>query len=250
MVTMDLIGIRIPPASRFVSCDANGHSLAVGDACVVESERGLEFGIVLKSGLRSVSAQELKGIPRVIRRATQDDEEAYAHKEVSEREGREFCLARIAERKLPMKLGNVERQLDGKKMTFYFTADGRVDFRDLVRDLTGEFRTRIELRQIGARDDAGMQGGCGPCGRALCCADWLRGFDPVSIKMAKAQGLSLNPAKISGTCGRLMCCLKFEYDPKEAARRKAGTGAPPPPAESPAPEMPARAEADPLPILR
>jgi cell fate regulator YaaT (PSP1 superfamily) len=121
-----------------------------------------------------------------------------------------------------MKLGQVERQLDGKKMVFYFTSEGRVDFRDLVRDLTSHFRMRIELRQIGARDDAGMQGGCGTCGRELCCSDWLKAFDPVSIRMAKAQGMSLNPAKISGICGRLMCCLKYEYDAAADSRRRRG----------------------------
>jgi cell fate regulator YaaT (PSP1 superfamily) len=121
----------------------------------------------------------------------------------------------------------VERQLDGKRMTFYFTAEGRVDFRELVRDLTGRFHTRVELRQIGARDDAGMQGGCGLCGRVLCCSDWIRGFDPVSIKMAKNQGLSLNPAKISGMCGRLMCCLRFEYDPRQDPRRRGADTATP-----------------------
>jgi len=117
-----------------------------------------------------------------------------------------------------MKLGLVEQQLDGKRLLFHFTAEGRVDFRELVRDLSAKFRARIELRQVGARDDASMQGGCGPCGKQLCCSTFLKGFDPVSIKMAKAQGLSLNPSKISGMCGRLMCCLKYEYEPSTKGR--------------------------------
>ncbi len=203
-------------------CDPAGNVLAAGDACIVETEKGPEFGIVVQSGLCDPHRGETCGkLLRVTRPASREDEEAYSHKALSESEGREFCLARIAERNLPMKLGHVERQLDGRKMTFYFTAEGRVDFRELVRDLTARFHTRVELRQLGARDDAGMQGGCGPCGRALCCSGWLRGFEPVSIKMAKAQGLSLNPAKISGICNRLMCCLKFEYEGQAPSGRKA-----------------------------
>jgi cell fate regulator YaaT (PSP1 superfamily) len=220
---METVVVRFPPGGRCLACHPCELELAVGDACVAETDRGVEFGIVAQLGFRyGPRSEPHRELPRVLRRATQDDEEAYAHKDVLEREGRAFCAARIEERRLPMKLGRVERQLDGKKMTFYFTAEGRVDFRELVRDLTAQFHTRVELRQIGARDDAGMQGGCGLCGRALCCADWIRGFDPVSIKMAKTQGLSLNPAKISGMCGRLMCCLRFEYDPRQDHRRKGG----------------------------
>ncbi len=226
---MEVVIVRFPPAGRCVTCDPSGLDLAVGDSCIAESDRGVEFGIVAQLGFRLRRPGEAERVlARVVRRSTQEDEEAYAHKVVQEREARSFCIARIEERNLPMKLGRVERQLDGKKMTFYFTAEGRVDFRDLVRDLTGQFHTRVELRQIGARDDAGMQGGCGLCGRALCCADWIRGFDPVSIKMAKNQGLSLNPAKISGMCGRLMCCLRFEYDPRQDSRRKAPEPVAPP----------------------
>ena len=218
---METVIVRFPPGGRCVACHPCELDLAVGDPCIAETDRGVEFGIVAQLGFRyGRGGEPNRNLPRVLRRATQDDEEAYAHKVVLESEGRAFCIARIEERKLPMKIGRVERQLDGKKMTFYFTAEGRVDFRDLVRDLTGQFHTRVELRQIGARDDAGMQGGCGLCGRVLCCADWIRGFDPVSIKMAKTQGLSLNPAKISGMCGRLMCCLRFEYDPKQDSRRR------------------------------
>ena len=218
---MEIVIVRFPPAGRCGTWDLLGLDLAVGDTCVAKTERGIEFGIVAQLGFRDGNRPDGGRMPsKVLRRATQEDEEAYARKVVLEREGREFCHARIEERGLAMKIGRVERQLDGKKMTFYFTAEGRVDFRDLVRDLTAQFHTRVELRQVGARDDAGMQVGCGLCGRALCCADWIRGFDPVSIKMAKAQGLSLNPAKISGMCGRLMCCLRFEYDPRQEPQRR------------------------------
>jgi len=137
-----------------------------------------------------------------------------------EKVSRDFCQDRIKSIGLKMKLGHVEMQLDRKKLTFFFTAEGRVDFRALVRDLAAEYHTRIELRQIGARDDAQLDGGCGPCGKNLCCSTWLKGFQPVSIKMAKAQGLSLNPSKISGMCGRLMCCLKYEYDPNAPRPKK------------------------------
>ncbi|MBZ5640021.1 MAG: hypothetical protein LAO51_14840 [Acidobacteriia bacterium] len=220
---MEIVVVRFPPAGRCVTCDPSGFDLGVGESCIAETDRGPEFGIVAQLGFRYERAGEPeRPLPNVRRRATQEDEEAYAHKVVLEREGREYCIARIEEHRLPMKLGRVERQLDGKKMTFYFTAEGRVDFRELVRDLTGKFHARVELRQIGARDDAGMHGGCGLCGRVLCCADWIRGFDPVSIKMAKVQGLSLNPAKISGMCGRLMCCLRFEYEPRQDPRRRGG----------------------------
>ncbi len=245
---MEIVVVRFPPAGRFATCDPCGLDLAVGESCIAETDRGAEFGIVTQLGFRHERRGEPeRAFPRVRRRATQDDEEACAHKVVMEREGREFCIARIEEHRLAMKLGRVERQLDGKKMTFYFTAEGRVDFRELVRDLTGQFHTRVELRQIGARDDAGMQGGCGLCGRVLCCADWIRGFDPVSIKMAKVQGLSLNPAKISGMCGRLMCCLRFEYDSPQDARRRGGDAGPAP--SSPREDSPSPDGAPALPVI-
>jgi cell fate regulator YaaT (PSP1 superfamily) len=218
---MSVIYVRVSSTARCVMCAAKTHDFEVGDSCVVEGENGLDFGVVTRVMVDHPILDERKGhLPRVMRRATRDDEESYAHKVGLENQGREYCLERIRELGLPMKLGRVERQFDGKKMTFFFTAEGRVDFRELVRDLSAKFRTRIELRQIGVRDDAGMQGGCGPCGRSLCCSTFLRGFDPVSIRMAKAQGLSLNPSKISGMCGRLMCCLKYEYENNNADGKK------------------------------
>jgi cell fate regulator YaaT (PSP1 superfamily) len=218
---MRVVIVRFSSSARQAPCFAKGLDLEVGDGCIVESENGPDFGVMNQVVMENpyFGAPDTR-LPRVLRRATREDEETYSHKVALETQGREYCLTRIREHDLPMKLGAVERQFDGKKMTFYFTAEGRVDFRELVRDLSARFRTRIELRQIGVRDDAGMQGGYGPCGRSLCCATFLRGFDPVSIRMAKSQGLSLNPSKISGMCGRLMCCLKFEYEGNNAAQNK------------------------------
>lgn len=215
---MEVVAVRIPPSARASTCLANGHELAVGDSCVVETDGGVALGIVTRAVLENPMVRSDGKWPAVLRKASRDDEEAFAHKESTESAGRDYCLERIRAMNLPMKLGHAEMQLDGKKLTFFFTAEGRVDFRALVRDLAHRFQTRIELRQVGSRDDAMMQGGCGTCGQSLCCSTWMKGFAPVSIKMAKAQGLSLNPSKISGMCGRLMCCLKYEYDGKAPAR--------------------------------
>ncbi len=218
---MEVLAVRIPPATRSTTCLANGQNLDVGTGCIVEGERGREFGIVTRPVMenRFITGSGPR-LPVLVRPATRDDEEAYAHKASMEKVSRDFCQDRIKSIGLKMKLGHVEMQLDRKKLTFFFTAEGRVDFRALVRDLAAEYHTRIELRQIGARDDAQLDGGCGPCGKNLCCSTWLKGFQPVSIKMAKAQGLSLNPSKISGMCGRLMCCLKYEYDPNAPRPKK------------------------------
>jgi len=216
---MDVVAVRIPPSAKSATCLANGHELEVGESCIVDTERGVELGIVTRAALRNpmLDANAAR-LPTVLRRASREDEERFAHKVSVERDAREYALERIRELDLPMKLGHVEMQLDGKKLTFYFSAEGRIDFRGLVRDLSHRFPARVELRQIGSRDDAMMQGGCGTCGQTLCCSTWMTGFAPVSIKMAKAQGLSLNPSKISGMCGRLMCCLKYEYEGKAPAR--------------------------------
>lgn len=217
---MEVITVRVPPSTIPLVCTANGYQFEVGEGCIVETDRGREFGIITRPLIDNPRYDASTArLPRVLRKASLEDEESYSHKASVEREGRNFCLARIKEHKLKMKLGHVDMQLDGKKLTFFFTADGRVDFRALVRDLASKFRTRIELRQIGSRDDAQMQGGCGPCGRILCCSTWMKGFEPVSIKMAKAQGLSLNPSKISGLCGRLMCCLKYEHVDRKCGNR-------------------------------
>ncbi len=220
---MDVIGIRLGVTPRTRHCDPAGLPLEVGEACVVDTDQGLQFGTVVAPIMGNPFYKTGARLPKVIRRASRDDEEAYSRKRAAEQDARAYCLAKIGERKMPLKLGQVDRQLDGRKMTFYFTSEGRIDFRDLVRDLSTHFNSRIEMRQIGDREDAGMKGGCGPCGKQLCCSTFLKGFEPISIKMAKAQGLSLNPSKISGMCGRLMCCLKYEYDPEsKAPKKKAG----------------------------
>jgi cell fate regulator YaaT (PSP1 superfamily) len=242
---MDVVGIRLGATPRTRHCDPAGFALEVGDPCIVDTDQGLQFGAVVAPILANPFYRPGARLPKVLRRANRGDEEAYARKLATERDARIFCFDKIAERKLPLKLGHVDRQLDGRKMTFYFTSEGRIDFRDLVRDLSTQYNSRIEMRQIGDREDAGMRGGCGPCGKQLCCSTFLKGFEPISIKMAKAQGLSLNPSKISGMCGRLMCCLKYEYDPETKAPKKKPAGcvncairhgrAPAPPASSTTP---------------
>ena len=218
---MQVVAIRIPPSAKSSTCLANGHDLEVGESCVIDTEHGLELGFVTRAVLDNPFLERSNAkLPAVVRRASREDEERFAHKVVVEKDAREYAFDRIRSIGLPMKLGHVEMQLDGKKLTFYFTAEGRVDFRALVRDLAHRFGTRIDLRQIGARDDAMTKGGCGTCGETLCCSTWMTGFAPVSIKMAKSQGLSLNPSKISGMCGRLMCCLKYEYEGKAGGGRK------------------------------
>jgi cell fate regulator YaaT (PSP1 superfamily) len=219
---MDVVGIRIASSPRTRSCDPAGLPLEVGASCLVDTDQGVQFGIVTAPVLSNPFFGPGAKLPKVVRLAAQDDEEAYARKVAAEHEARSYCLTRIFEHGLPMKLGHVDRAIDGRKMTFHFTAEGRIDFRDLVRDLSIQYHTRIELKQIGDREDAAMRGGVGPCGKQLCCSTFLKGFEPISIKMAKAQGLSLNPSKISGMCGRLMCCLKYEYDPETRAPKKKG----------------------------
>lgn len=233
---MEIVRIRFRQGPRPRPCDARGFDLEVGTACLVETERGVEMGTVVGATLVVPQFDGSRDrLPRVLRVATREDEEAHARRVAGEDEARDHCLRRIEELGLAMKLGPVDRPLDGRRIVFYFTAEGRVDFRHLVRDLSQSFHTRIELKQIGEREDAGLRGGCGPCGRTLCCSTFLVKFDPISIKMAKSQGLSLNPSKISGMCGRLMCCLKYEYDPQDrpgGARKGCNgcsKGGPPPP---------------------
>ena len=225
---MEVVHVRFAGAARSSACSADGRWFEVGDRCVVRTAVGPSFGVVTQSLLENPFYDERSGsdLPQVLRRATVEDEEAYARKLSTEQQAHEFCARSVMQRGLSMKLGKVEQQFDGSKMIFHFTAESRVDFRGLVRDLVARFQTRVELKQIGTRDDAGMQGGCGSCGRSLCCSTHLKKFEPVSVKIAKSQGLSLNPSKISGMCGRLMCCLKYEYDPaapKVKRRRKGGS---------------------------
>jgi len=205
-----VVGVRFKRLGKVYYFDPADIDLQSGDFCVVETARGLEYGEVA-GHVREVSDTAVVApLKSVVRKATDDDRARVAAKEKTEAEAVSIAQEKIAAHNLEMKLVDIEVAFDGSKMLFYFTADGRVDFRELVKDLAAVFKTRIELRQIGVRDEAKMIGGLGPCGRMLCCATFLGDFAPVSIKMAKEQNLSLNPAKISGVCGRLMCCLRYE----------------------------------------
>ena len=190
-------------------------NIRAGDHVIIETSRGPEFG-TCAAGNHQVSAGDVvQPLRKVLRIATEQDEKTNRQNRIKEKEAFQICQQKILEHKLDMQLVSAEYAFDGSKILFFFTAEGRVDFRDLVKDLAGAFHTRIELRQIGVRDKAKMVGGLGICGRAFCCKEFLDDFQPVSIKMAKTQNLSLNPTKISGTCGRLMCCLKYEQDAYE-----------------------------------
>jgi len=208
----EVIGVRFQEVGKVYYFDPDGAQLKTGDKVIVETARGIEFGEVALANREVPDDQVVKPLKMLIRAATEEDAAAEQKNRQKEKEAFQTCVKKIAAHKLEMKLVDVEYTFDGSKILFYFTADGRVDFRDLVRDLAGVFRTRIELRQIGVRDEAKMLGGLGVCGRPFCCSSFMGDFQPVSIKMAKEQGLSLNPVKISGTCGRLMCCLKYEQN--------------------------------------
>ena len=207
-----VIGVRFKQAGKIYYFGTGPMEIAQGDDVIVETARGIEFGHVAIGPREVEDAEVTLPLKAVERKATDEDRARVAENRVKEKEAFRVCEEKIAARELPMKLVNVEYTFDVSKIVFYFTADGRVDFRELVKDLAAIFRTRIELRQIGVRDEAKMLGGIGCCGRPLCCATFLGDFVPVSIRMAKEQNLSLNPTKISGICGRLMCCLKYEND--------------------------------------
>lgn len=205
-----VIGIRFKKACKIYYFDPADTGVVKGDNAIVETARGVEYGQVV-IGPREVDETKIVApLKKVMRKATSEDDEKLMQNKVREKEAFNICLRKIANHNLPMRLIDVEFTFDVNKIIFYFTADGRIDFRELVKDLASVFRTRIELRQIGVRDEAKMLGGIGTCGRPLCCATFLGDFEPVSIRMAKDQNLSLNPTKISGICGRLMCCLKYE----------------------------------------
>ena len=211
-----IIGVRFKKAGKIFYFSPGNLTVTQGDKVVVETSRGVECGTAVV-GPREVEDSEVKAPLKVVLRiATENDLRRIEENKKSEEEAFGICESKIAEHGLPMKLVEVEYTFDLSKIIFYFTADGRIDFRDLVKDLASVFRTRIELRQIGVRDEAKLMGGIGCCGRPLCCASFLGDFEPVSIRMAKEQNLSLNPTKISGICGRLMCCLKYENDCYEA----------------------------------
>ncbi len=205
-----VIGVRFKKAGKIFYFNPGFANIDKGDSVIVETPRGLECGQVVISA-REIANDNMK-VDLIYRKATANDLERLAENREKEKEAFGICLQKIAEHDLPMNLISVEYTFDVNKIIFSFTADGRVDFRELVKDLASVFRTRIELRQVGVRDEAKLLGGVGCCGRPLCCASFLGDFVPVSIRMAKEQNLSLNPAKISGICGRLMCCLKYESD--------------------------------------
>ena len=214
---MQILGVRLKRAGKIFFFEPNDEELVKGDRVIVETVRGLECGQVVvepRELLADENLQSEPGVPlkKIYRKATPEDLIQLEENREGERRAFEIGLEKIREHDLPMKLINVEFTFDVNKIIFFFTADGRVDFRELVRDLASIFRTRIELRQVGVRDEAKLLGGMGGCGRPLCCASFLGDFIPVSIRMAKDQNLSLNPTKISGVCGRLMCCLKYEND--------------------------------------
>jgi cell fate regulator YaaT (PSP1 superfamily) len=225
----DVVGIRFKSCGKIYDFEVDGLELRKGDAVVVESELGLSIGsVVIERHLIESPPKELK---KVLRKAADEDLMQKTENETLEADARAYCLERIMARGLPMKLICTEVTLDRKRIIFYFAAEGRIDFRELVKDLAAKFKTRIEMRQIGVRDEAKMLGGLGVCGRELCCKKFLTTFEPISIKMAKSQELVLNANKLSGVCGRLMCCLSYEYNegedeapPRREAEAAAGAG--------------------------
>ena len=216
----EIIGVKFKPSGKVYFFAANGHSAALDDRVIVETARGLEIGTVATPNKFVKENEIVPPLRPVVRIASPEDIKHADENKVKEAEAFEICKKKIAEHKLDMNLVEAEYTFDNTKLLFYFTSDGRVDFRDLVKDLASVFRTRIELRQIGIRDEAKLLGGLGVCGRAFCCSSFLYDFVQVSIKMAKEQNFSLNSAKISGACGRLMCCLRYEHETYEEAIKK------------------------------
>ena len=210
--TVIITGIRFRPAGRIYHFDPQGQIYTTGQYVIVETARGVEAGRVVIAAKKMVESDLSDPLKPILRLATEDELRMMLSFKSKEKDAIVRCGERIVQHQLPMKLVEAEYTFDGSRLTFYFTAEERVDFRILVRDLAATFRTRIELRQIGARDQAKQQGGVGPCGKTLCCSSWITDFGVVSIKMAKEQGLPLNPSKISGVCGRLLCCLSYEND--------------------------------------
>lgn len=204
----EVVGIRFRKCGRIYDFELNGFEVTIGDSVVVESEFGLSIGTIVTES-QSVEKPE-RALKRVLHRATEEDMRKKEENDSFAREAQDFCLERIMARGIPMQLIYTEVTLDRKRVVFYFTADGRIDFRELVKDLAAQFKTRIEMRQIGVRDKAKFVGGAGICGKELCCRQFLTSFEPISIRMAKQQELVLNTNKLSGVCGRLMCCLGFE----------------------------------------
>ncbi|MCF6283649.1 MAG: stage 0 sporulation family protein [Candidatus Hydrogenedentes bacterium] len=218
---MNVVKIRLRKPRRVFSFLCTELPLKRDEACIVLSDRGEEFGTCILPPEPCPEEMIKRFSMKVVRKVTEKDERSRSFIEEEERRALDICLKKIKERKLPMKLVDVEVTFDKRKVIFYFTADDRVDFRELVRDLAHDLRARIEMRHIQVRDEAKMVGGLGGCGRELCCSSWMNEFRPISMRMAKAQNLSLNPSKISGQCGRLLCCLSYENDRYEEMRKKA-----------------------------
>ncbi|MFA6350421.1 MAG: stage 0 sporulation family protein [Candidatus Omnitrophota bacterium] len=211
-----LIFVRLRDSGQVYYYNSGSLEVKEGDYVIVEHDRGMDYGQVIAPKDADIKEQPKEPIKKVLRQARDSDLKQIEDSRVKAREAFNTCVKKIEEHKLDMKLVKAEYSFDRTKIIFYFTAPGRVDFRDLVKDLAKIFKARIELRQIGVRDEARLFGGFGPCGRELCCARFLKDFEPVTIKMAKEEGLPLNPPKISGICGRLMCCLSFEYETYKA----------------------------------
>ena len=218
MLTYQVVGVRFKKAGKVYYFDPGDLPVNDNDHVIVETARGVEYGKVVIGKKTVRETDVVLPLKKVIRIADAHDAKTVEDNKAAARNAFDICVGKIKDHGLKMKLVDVEYTFDRNKVIFYFTAEGRVDFRELVKDLASVFRTRIELRQIGVRDEAKLLGGIGPCGRILCCSSWLGDFAPVSIKMAKDQNLSLNPTKISGLCGRLMCCLKFEHDNYESVK--------------------------------
>lgn len=216
---IEVTGVRFKKAGKIYYFDPDQYTLTLDDCVIVETARGIEYGEVVIANKLVDEDDVVLPLKKVIRIADEKDRRNVEKNEQMAKEAYVICEEKIAAHELEMNLVDVEYTFDRNKVIFYFTADGRIDFRELVKDLAARFKTRIELRQIGVRDEAKLLGGIGPCGRMLCCSTFLGDFEPVSIKMAKDQNLSLNPSKISGLCGRLMCCLKYENETYEEAKR-------------------------------
>ena len=208
----EIIGVRFKSSGKIYYFDPQGAEFAEGDSVIVETARGVEYGTVMLSNKTVTEKEVVLPLRPVLRRATAEDDKIYEENKRKEKEAAKICVEKIADHGLEMNLVDAEYTFDNSKLLFYFPADGRVDFRELVKDLAAVFRIRIELRQVGIRDETKLIGGLAPCGRPCCCGSCMPDFRKVSIKMAKTQGLSLNPSKISGLCGRLMCCLEYESE--------------------------------------
>lgn len=215
----DAVGVRFRPCGKIYNFEVDGISAKPGMRIIVESEMGLNLGVVVIA--RHKIEEPEQQLKKILRLATVEDMETDRNNRLFEEEARAFCIEKVKSRNLPMKVVGTESTLDRKRLIFYFAAEGRIDFRELVRDLASKFRTRIEMRQIGVRDEVKLMGGMGVCGREVCCKIFLTSFEPISIRMAKKQELALNPGKLSGICGRLMCCLGYEVESPERKENEA-----------------------------